>query len=393
MINSDKIDEWLQEVEERPSSAALIIQYIANRLRELTGRNEELLADNIALRSGRKVDEYESRIANLEYQLEMLKRQIGGEINLASPAAVETISIIAYLGDGKVLRFEAPYREIAAGKPLAKLPPGDFTEYLHPRLVITNPVEELLFVFDSGRTVNMAVEDLPVSTEEKASWTNALLVEPRGGEELAAVLPIARMSLYDFCVQVSRRGYVKKMMRSSFESHVAKNFVGTGVKQKPDRTAGLVLCMKEEMFILSSREGWLTSQSVNEMSFTAEDTMKLTTTDHIVCGFSMAKKPSIAVVTQNGKVILRESGWLEKPGSPKSRGQAIFSPARRDAGVRVIGAAAVNEQDWGAALCSDGCITAHRLSDLMASGSLSDGSGEKTYLEFVLFQTIIPSQD
>jgi len=391
LINPDKIDEWIQEVEQRPSSAALIIQYIANRLRDLTSRNEELLAENIGLRSGRKVEEYESRIANLEYQLEILKRQIGGEINLMTPAAVEGLSIIAYQVDGKVLRFEVAFRDLASGEILAQIPPENFTEYLHPRLVITSPVEELLFVFDSGRTVNMAVADVPVITAGKASWTSAMLVEPRGGEELAAVLPIARMSLFDFCVQVSRRGYVKKMMRPSFESHVAKNFIGTGVKQKPDRTAGLTFCMKDDLFVLSSREGWLTCQGANEMSYTAEDTLKLSATDHIVSGFSMAKKKSFAVITQNGKVIIREAAWLEKPVSAKGRGQPIFSPARREAGVRVIGAAAVDENDWGAALCSDGCVTAHRLSDLIAAGSLGESSSEKTYLEFVLFNAAVPN--
>ncbi len=82
MINQNKIDEWIREVEERPASAALIIQYIANRLSELASREEELSAQNIELLNGRKVEEYENRIANLEYQLELLKRQLGGEIIL-----------------------------------------------------------------------------------------------------------------------------------------------------------------------------------------------------------------------------------------------------------------------------------------------------------------------
>ena len=67
MISPDKIDEWIREVEERPASAELIIRYIANRLSELASREEELAAQNIELLSGRKVDEYVSRIASLEY--------------------------------------------------------------------------------------------------------------------------------------------------------------------------------------------------------------------------------------------------------------------------------------------------------------------------------------
>src|SRR5512137_2957910 len=101
LINQNKIDEWIHEVEERPSSAALIIRYIANRLSELASREEELAAENIELLSGRKVEEYENRITSLEYQLELLKRQLGGEVSLPLEPPVttptpETISLLVY---------------------------------------------------------------------------------------------------------------------------------------------------------------------------------------------------------------------------------------------------------------------------------------------------------
>ena len=83
MITPEKIEEWIKEAEQRPSSAPLIIQFIANRLRDLAGRNEELLAENIALLTGKRVEEYQQRIAHLEYQLELLKRQLKGELSEA----------------------------------------------------------------------------------------------------------------------------------------------------------------------------------------------------------------------------------------------------------------------------------------------------------------------
>jgi len=74
---SHKIDEWMKEAESRPESAVTIVRLIARRLQELTGRNEELLAENIALQNGTRVEEYQKRIAYLEYQLDMLKRRFG----------------------------------------------------------------------------------------------------------------------------------------------------------------------------------------------------------------------------------------------------------------------------------------------------------------------------
>src|SRR5215208_7739329 len=79
MSFSNKIDEWMKEAEARPESAVAIVKLIARRLRELTERNEELLAENIALQSGTRVEEYQKRIAHLEYQLELLKRRFGSE--------------------------------------------------------------------------------------------------------------------------------------------------------------------------------------------------------------------------------------------------------------------------------------------------------------------------
>src|ERR1041384_5020905 len=72
-----KIEEWMKEAEARPESAVTIVRLIARRLGELTARNEELLAENIALQNGTRVEEYQKRIAHLEYQLDLLKRRFG----------------------------------------------------------------------------------------------------------------------------------------------------------------------------------------------------------------------------------------------------------------------------------------------------------------------------
>lgn len=383
MINSDQIEEWIQEVEERPASASLIVRFVANRLRDLTGRNEALLAENIELRSGRKVQEYEDQIANLTYQLEMLKRQIGSDINFSAPIEANTISLIVFQVTGRVLRIELEMDALVNGKQIAYVPVEDTSAWMAPRPLVTSTLEELLFVFDSGRTVTLPVSDLVDSGLEDTSWKNAYLVEPRGGEELVVVLPIGKMSLYDFCIQTSRRGYAKKIMKTSFESQVAKGFIGTGVKQKPDRAGGLSFSAKDDLLVLASYEGYLVSLEVNSLPFTAEETLRLSATDHIVSSFVIQKKPSFMIVTRNGKVVVRETGWLEKPASSKGRGQPIFSQSRREAGVRVAGAAAVGDGDWGVALWSDGRITAHSLTDVLATGTLLDDSQGAEVLEFV----------
>lgn len=393
MINLDQIDEWIHEVEERPSSASLIIRYIASRLRDLSSRNEELLADNIELRTGKKVEDYESRIANLEYQLDLLKRQLGGEMNWLAPAqAIEVIDFFVYTIKGQVIHVATPVAELEAGKCILRM--GNTPEGTGPlRLLATSPTEELLFVYDSGRTMTMPVAEIPAAETANPGWQNAFLAEPHGTEELVTILPVARMTLSDCCMQVSRRGCVKKMMKNSFESHVAKSFVGTGVKGKPDKTCNLVLSGKEDLLVLASREGFIWCLDVSQLPYTIEEVIKLGTTDYLATSFVISsgsqnhnaeRKQSILIVTHNGKAINREVSWLEKPASYKSRGQTVFSQARREAGVRIAGAVLVEENDWGAALTGSGEVTLHKVSDLLTSGSMG-GEPPAGVVEFITF--------
>ncbi len=76
MTFAAKIDEWIKEAEVRPGSALMILKLVASRMRDLTERNEELLAENIALQDGSRVQEYQKRIAYLEFQLDLLKRRL-----------------------------------------------------------------------------------------------------------------------------------------------------------------------------------------------------------------------------------------------------------------------------------------------------------------------------
>jgi len=390
MINQNKIDEWIHEVEERPASAALIIQYIANRLSELANREEELAAQNIELLSGRKVEEYESRITILEYQLELLKRQLGGETILPSeiPATkplLEMINLLVYNPMGQVMRVELNPTGLTSGQTVARIisetPLGD----IRPNVLATNSQEELLFLFDSGRTVALPVTNLPVSSEENLGWVQAFIQEPRIKEELASIHPIAKMSLYEACLQTSRRGFVKKIQTSFLVSHISEKYIGTGVKLPADKTCGLTFADKDDLFVMVSQEGYIFSMRVDRLPVAIEEVIHLGITDHIVAGFITDKKPSLIFITQTGKAVHRDTSWLEPAGSFKTRGQPLLSKERREAGIRIIGAAPVDEADWGVFLHNDGSLTLHSLSELLAIGSVPTGDQTNSVLSFTSF--------
>jgi DNA gyrase/topoisomerase IV subunit A len=387
MIGLDKIEEWVREVEERPTSAPNILRYIGRRLGDLTERSEELLAENILLRSGKKVEEYENRIANLEYQLDLLKRQFNGDLLVEASIPLQTNNILIYSPLGQILRVELALEGLDSGV-LASYSNGDGRAAASARLLAANSQEELLFVFDSGRTSTRSIGDIP-SAGENLDWDKSYIVEPHPGEELVAVLPVARMSLFDFCLQATRKGYVKKLPEVMFESHISKGFIGSGVRIPLDKTCSLAFARKEDRFVMVSRQGYLVCVEIERLPYTIEEAFRLTLGDYVVESFVIEDKPSLLVVAQNGKAIHREASWVEPAETLKNRGQALFSKQRRDAGVRVAGAVMAADQDWGAALHSDGVLTLHKVREIFTEGGIPLQEPEGEIIGFSSFQSSV----
>lgn len=371
MITPEKIEEWMKEAEERPASMGVILKYLANRVRDLTGRSEELRAENLALRTDKKVEEYEQRITNLEYQLDILRRQVGGELPLTLKAAPPTaLSLICYDTHGRLLRVAADPAALADGAQLARLanPPGVGAEA--PRLLVVPTSEELLIVFSSGRIATQAVAGLPAA--DRPDWQQAEIPhEPRGGETLACLAPIARLAVSEMVVQASRRGFAKKLMTSLMPSVMNKHYIGTGATITGDRTHTLALAAKGDRLVLVSREGYLLALAVPDLPFSVEESFRLSTTDLLAAGFVCPPGHAIVVMTQSGKLVHWTEDRLEVVHAAKSRGQALFSAQRRDRGVRVVGAGAVRLEDWAAALHADGALSVHAVRSLVEQGALT----------------------
>jgi DNA gyrase/topoisomerase IV subunit A len=356
----------------------------------LASREEELAAQNIELLTGRKVEEYENRIANLEYQLELLKRQLGGEIILPTEKpvgkpSVEVINLLVYTPFGQVLRLEFNPTPLASGMVIARINTSETLGDLRPNTLVTSSNEEVLFLFDSGRTEGVPVSSLPISIPDNLDWQQAYVQEPRLKEELAAIHPIARMSLYETCVQASRRGFVKKIKTSFLATHVTEKYIGSGVKMPADKTCSLTLANKDDLYVLVSQEGYTFSMQVDRLPVAIEEVVHLGITDHIVAAFVAGRKPSVIFITQNGKAVNRDTSWLDQASSFKTKGQPLLSKERREAGTRIVGAAPAGDGDWGIFLHSDGALTAFNLHELLAAGSIPSENQSTPILSFAVF--------
>jgi DNA gyrase/topoisomerase IV subunit A len=399
VITPEKIDEWIHEAEERPSSASLIIRFIGNRLIDLSKWNEELQAENLALRAGNKVEEYEERIANLEYQTGLLKRQLGREIELPNlPSQVtssagitpKNVNVLIYHTQGQALRIEKQLSDLVSGHKIGYFS-GEVTPSNLPiQLLAVHSHEELLFVFDSGRTVTMPVTAIPTMNPDLLDWQESFLQPPLGTEELAFIQPVARMSLSEFCIQISRKGCVKKIKEALFETYLGKSYIGTGIKSPPDKTCELVFSAKNERLVLVSKEGFLVCLEVDPLPTTIEEVLRLGITDHIIAAFTVPAgdplETSLLFITQNGKIIHRHPDWLDTVSSYKTKGQSIFSQERREAGVRLVGATLAKNEDWAIALRSDGQLAFSKVGELIGSGTLLGGESDITLLSFTTFR-------
>jgi DNA gyrase/topoisomerase IV subunit A len=398
VITSKKIEEWIKELEERPDSAPIIIQYIVNRLRELSDRNEELLEENIALLNGKRVQEYEGRIAHLEYQLEVLKRRFAGGSTSGDVMAGaarhgsspdQEISILVYDFKGRVFRTTLQPSELVSGDIVGHLQ-GELSTSEEPVGLLGAPSsEELLFLYSSGRVAAIPAPSIPTSRasslEEELDWVQCPIPdEPRGGEFLASLIPISTMALKEFFVQTSRRGYVKKIHTAMAQSILENHYIGTSARQKGDKTLNTVLCDKDDRLVLVSQEGYLLGLEIKGLPFSIEEAMRLGHTDHLVSAFVAPQKKSILVMTQIGKVIHLTDESLEFSETLKMKGQPVFSAQRRHQGVRVVGAAAVREDEWGAALHQDGKITIHAIRDVLGAGKILAPSELLAFASFPL---------
>ena len=393
MIKREKIEEWIKEVESRPASAPLIVQYLANRLRDLTARNEEILAELIALQSEKRVEEYEKRIAHLEYQLDLIKRQGEDPGATEHPASSITtgaagatlhnrLNLIAYDGLGHLLRLEFSQDDLQESRQVGIIDADFRNGREDPRLLVVPASEELLFVFSSGRIDLKPASALSfIQTEKQQNPSDAGEriklpwevgpVRPHAGERLACVTPVSNLARVDCFIQASRRGFVKKIRSGMAGSIFENRYIGAGIKKPSDQTFVVALAKNDDQMVLLTNEGYLIALEVKSLPASIEEVMRLDPSDHLVAGFIFSPDDSILAMTNGGKILQLTKDRIEPASSYRTKGQAVFSGQRRSQGVRVIGTASIQESDWGVVMDSDGRISLHSIRQMAGSGALA----------------------
>lgn len=367
MINQANIGEWIREVQERPESAPLIIREIANRLIELDKLNEKLRAENLELSTGLKVYQYKDNIAELEYQLEILSRQLDPTTTLYT----DTLNLLIYNRRGQVIKLAFNPADLASGAVLASFKDQLTPETGNIHLRSVNPKEELLFLFDSGRVVCSPVENLPLTEKKDLKWAEAYHEDLRNDRELIVVLPIGKMASFEQCLQLSRRGYARKVLRTFFQKYISQGNVGKGIdlSNPVDAPLNLTLCNGDELFVIVTKQGYVLGRPANNLPIAGERAIKLDPDDYVVTSFILKEEQSLVVVTQEGRAVRLESSWLKPAAGLGGKGQSIWPKSKITAGIQVAGAVAAGNNDWGVGLKQDGALVAVKISDIPLSQS------------------------
>ncbi len=386
-----KIEEWIKEIEKRPASAPVILNYIANRLQDLTNRNEELLAEVIALQSGNRVEEYERRIAYLEYQLDLIKRGIKPIESADADQAAGTgttranddnlLSLLIYEPNGSVMRIDVPVSRLDHGMHFINIEGLPEPDPELPRMLAVEQTEELLFLFTTGRIATMPLASIPLAVDfterskqewpKTISWDHAAVpVPPRTSEKLACILPISELYLADNFIQVSRRGFLKKIRISMAEGILQNRYIGMGVHKPPDRTFDLLLTRNEDRVALLTWEGYFSIYDVDALPVSLGQVQRLTISDHLVRILKLESDKSVLVMTNIGKLIHLTNERLQTIDKIPAKGQPLFSTLRREEGVRVVDAVCVAENDICCVLERSGCISFYYAGKLSGAGTV-----------------------
>jgi DNA gyrase/topoisomerase IV subunit A len=216
------------------------------------------------------------------------------------------------------------------------------------------------------------VQAIPAGTASEAQdWQHAPVPqEPLAGEKLVCILSISRIAVSDYFVQASRRGFVKKIGTNMAQSILSNRYLGAGVKQPPDEAFDLLLCAKDDVFMLVSSQGFVASVNLTQLPFSVVEAIRLEPYDYIMAAFLAAPNRSLVVMTQTGKIVHRTAEGLEAASPQKRKGISLYSQSRRSAGVRVVGAAAVKENDRAISLHSDGSLFLHRIETIVNTGAI-----------------------
>ena len=386
MIKSSKIQEWINEIEERPMIAPFIVRRLSDRLLELDQLNEELRSENLLLSTGQKTAELERRIAELEYQIELLKRQVHED-----PASTysDTANLLIYDTEGRILTHQfSPRTILSAGVQLSLQGTKAHRDDVH--LLVAVPQDELVMLMHTGRIATMKAKEIVHPASDPLTWEKAFKLDLRSGEKLASVAAITQAPFCEHFIQVTRKGYARSFPQDLFQTFLSRRNLGKGVKSDADQLLCLLLGSAEDILVLVSRGGYISALPVSRLTVGLEEIMRLDMQDYLVAAFIIHPEQLLVIAAEDGELLVQKNPWGDPADANGIKRRVL---ARSKAGsLHLMGAGAAGSGSTAFLLSSSGEINVQRITE----STPAKPSAPATRLEggsqiaFTLFEQVEP---
>lgn len=308
MIRKDDVQWWMLEIKRNPAAAAEVVEELARRLEELDAENERLREEVIHLQRQPAQAAAGDEVTELRRKVALLRSLVDG-------SASSEPSLVLLSQQLQALRVPLSRAEEAAHTDARPLQRGAL---LHlRRLLLVCPHEELLLLTNHAHGLQMALADVPPLIDE-GDWPSAKGPALAADEWLAAATAVGTPPR--FWTVVTRRGFVRQVLRIGFERDLAQ---GNPVVESPfrrDEPVAIVSGDTGDLLVLT-RWGHVARFPQASIAAQGEAALELEPDDEVAAALALPADGEVVILTASGSAMRRDTAQVagrSKPGGAPS---------------------------------------------------------------------------
>lgn len=311
MIRKSDVQWWTLEAKKHPESAPGIIEELAKRLIELDAENERLRNEIIHLQQRTPPEVKDT-------QLESLRRKVEALQDLVKSQTPSEPCVVFLSDQLKATRIPLSRAQETIRK---SRPVLDGRAMLELRcMLLAQPGDELLLLTSLGHGLKLLAAEVPPVGEQK-SWPNGESVELAAGERLAAAAAVGKPPR--FWTVATRRGYVQRFVRVSFNQGIARKSQLVKSPLRNDEPVTLVNGDRGDLLLITRfGQGVRFSQLTIEAQGSVA--LDLEPDDQIVAGLTVPTDTDITIVTASGYAVRYDTASLKPRARPGGKGKPLI---------------------------------------------------------------------
>jgi len=307
MIRKSDIQWWTLQISKEPESAPAVVEELAKRLVELDAENERLRNEALRLQGSAPAAPADSaQVSALQRKVDTLQNILKGQ------AATETAVILV---SDSLQTARMPLSQVRL-RLQQNLPALDRTAVLGLRcLLLARPQDDLLLLTSQGRLFKVLLHKVPYLVEG-SGWPAADGPLLDAGERVTAAIAIARQPR--FWTVVTRRGYVKQLLRAGLDKAMGQSAPLIKSPLRNDEPVAMVNGDRGDLLVIT-RWGKAIRFPQRAIAGQGEVALEVEPDDEVAAALPLPSDAEILILTAAGYVMRRDTtrfGARSKPGGP-----------------------------------------------------------------------------